>query len=225
MDLCHFKNSELEPKFQKYNDRVVLREDVVKDDSGSYAVFTEQGSSASQMTAANVLDCAGQASHAVSAYAQVQMEDAPKLFKLSESDCPAIWIRSPRHRCKRLAENSRTRCSSREEFVRSSMSRIALGKTVRKGPGTKRMGESPGVESLQQEFLLFVYVDDIKMVWKKTIYNPCGKDGCNKLILKKRTQFLDQVYLGCTQRELKPNKKLFDAYKKFVRIFDLRRNY
>ena len=49
-------NSELEPKFQKYNGRVVLRGDVVKDDSGSYAVFTEQGSSASQMTAANVLD-------------------------------------------------------------------------------------------------------------------------------------------------------------------------
>ena len=31
---------------------VVLRGDIVKDDPGSYAVFTEQGSSASQMTAA-----------------------------------------------------------------------------------------------------------------------------------------------------------------------------
>ena len=30
--------------------RVVLRDDIVKDDSGSYAVFTEQGSSVSQMT-------------------------------------------------------------------------------------------------------------------------------------------------------------------------------
>ena len=44
----------------------------MKDDSGSYAVFTEQGSSASQMTAANVMDiisrlprCAGQAADAV----------------------------------------------------------------------------------------------------------------------------------------------------------------
>ena len=51
MDLCHLKNSELEPQFQKYKGRVVLRGDVVKDDSGSCAVFTEQGSSASQMTA------------------------------------------------------------------------------------------------------------------------------------------------------------------------------
>ena len=41
---------------KKYKGRVVLRGDIVKDDSGSYAVFTEQGSSASQMTAARVMD-------------------------------------------------------------------------------------------------------------------------------------------------------------------------
>ena len=56
MDLCHLKNTELEAKHQKYKGRVVLRGDIAKDDSGSYAVFTEQGSSASQMTAANVID-------------------------------------------------------------------------------------------------------------------------------------------------------------------------
>ena len=56
VDLCHLKNSELEPQYQKYKDRVVLRGDIVKDDSGSYAVFAEQGSSASQMTAATVMD-------------------------------------------------------------------------------------------------------------------------------------------------------------------------
>ena len=55
MDLGHLKNSEMEPKFQKYKGRAVLRGDIVKDDSGSYAVFTEQGSSASQMTAAKVM--------------------------------------------------------------------------------------------------------------------------------------------------------------------------
>ena len=45
----------------------------MKDDSGSYAVSTEQGSSASQMTEARVIDiisrlsgCAGQAADAVS---------------------------------------------------------------------------------------------------------------------------------------------------------------
>ena len=84
---------------------MVLQGDFVKDDSGSYAVFTEQGSSASQMTAAKVMDiisrlpgCAGQAADAVSAYTQVQMEDAPKLLKIPKSECPVIWIRLPRHK-------------------------------------------------------------------------------------------------------------------------------
>ena len=36
--------------------RVALRGDIVKDDSGAHAVFTEQGSSASQMTTAKVMD-------------------------------------------------------------------------------------------------------------------------------------------------------------------------
>ena len=56
MDTCNLKNAELETKHQKYKGRVVLRGDIVKDNSGSYAVFTEQGSSASQMTAAKVMD-------------------------------------------------------------------------------------------------------------------------------------------------------------------------
>ena len=99
------KNSELEPQFQKCKGRVVLRGDIVKDDSGSNAVVTEQGSSASQMAAAKVMDiisrlpgCAGQAADGVSAYTQVKMEDAPKLLKIPKSECPDIWIRLPRHK-------------------------------------------------------------------------------------------------------------------------------
>ena len=91
MDICHLKNAELETKQQKYKGRVVLRGDFVKDDSGSYAVFTEQGSSASQVTAAKIMDiisrlpgCDGQAAEAVSAKTQVKMEDAYKLMKISQ---------------------------------------------------------------------------------------------------------------------------------------------
>ena len=40
MDLCHLKNAELESKIQKYKGRV-LQGDIVKDDSGAFAVFTE----------------------------------------------------------------------------------------------------------------------------------------------------------------------------------------
>ena len=66
--------------------------------------LTEQGSSASQMTAAKVMDtasrlpvCAGQATDAVSAYTQVKMGDAPKLHRSSKSECPDIWIRPAKH--------------------------------------------------------------------------------------------------------------------------------
>ena len=47
-DICHLKNAELEAKHQKYKGRVVLQGEIVKDDSGSSAVFTELRSSASQ---------------------------------------------------------------------------------------------------------------------------------------------------------------------------------
>ena len=96
----------MELQYQKFQGRVVLRGDIVKDDSGAHAVFTEQGSSASQMTAAKIMDiisrlpgCDGQAADAVSAYTQVKMEDAHKLLKIPKSECRDIWIRLPRHRC------------------------------------------------------------------------------------------------------------------------------
>ena len=59
----------------------MLRGHSVQDDSGAYAVFPEQGSSASQMTAAKIMDvtarwsnCDAQVPDAVSAYTQVRLE-------------------------------------------------------------------------------------------------------------------------------------------------------
>ena len=93
MDICHLMNVELEPKLKKYKGRVVLRGDTVEDDSGAYAVFTEQGSSASQMTAfkamdviARLPDCDRQPADAVSALSQVKLEDAPRLLKIPKSE-------------------------------------------------------------------------------------------------------------------------------------------
>ena len=63
----------------------------MKDDSGSYAVFTEQGSSPSQMTAAKVMDiisrlpgCDGQEADAVSAKTQVKMKRCSKIIENSK---------------------------------------------------------------------------------------------------------------------------------------------
>ena len=104
MDICQLKNAELEAKHQKYKGRVVPRDDIVKDDSGSYAVPAEQGSSASQMTPAEIMGiisrlpgCDGQAA-AISTFSQVKMENAPQFLKIPKSECPDIWIRLPRHK-------------------------------------------------------------------------------------------------------------------------------
>ena len=105
MDIRRLENAELETKHQKYEGPVVFRGDIVKDNSGSYAVFSEQGPSASQMTAAKIMDIIsrlpgfdGQAADAVSAYTQVKLEDAHKLLKIPKPKCPDIWIRLPRHK-------------------------------------------------------------------------------------------------------------------------------
>ena len=63
--------------------------------------YSEQGSSASQMTAAKVTKlprCAGQATDAVSTFTQVKMEDAPKLLQIPKSECPDQWICPPEHK-------------------------------------------------------------------------------------------------------------------------------
>ena len=77
-------------KFQKYEGPAVLRGDAVKGDSASYAVFTGQGSSATHLTAAKVLDviwrlprCTGEANDAVLANTQLEMEDAPEIIEMT----------------------------------------------------------------------------------------------------------------------------------------------
>ena len=92
-------------KIQKYTGRVVFRGYIVTDDSGACGVFTEQGSSASQMAAAKVMDliarlpdCDGQTADAISVYTPEKLEDAPKLLRIPKSECPDIWIRIPRHK-------------------------------------------------------------------------------------------------------------------------------
>ena len=137
MDLCQLKNAELETKHQKYKGRVVLRGDIVKDDSGSRAVFTERGSSASQMTAAKVMDitsrlpgCSGQAADAVSAYNQVKMEDAPTLLKKKKTKVRMsryLDTSTEAQMAQIMVQYGRSSCSSWTKSVRSPFGREYYG--------------------------------------------------------------------------------------------------
>ena len=66
----------------------------MKGDSGSHAVCTQQGSPASHVRVAKVLDVISRLPGCarVSAYSQVKMEDVPKLLGLSEAESSTIWI-------------------------------------------------------------------------------------------------------------------------------------
>ena len=218
--MCHLKNAELEAKHQKYKGRVVLRGDIVEDDAGSYAVFTEQGSSASQMTAAKVMDvisrlpgCDGQAAHAVSAYTQVKMEDAPKLLKIPESECPDSWIRLPRHKWPKSWSNM-------EDPV------VILERNLCGHPSTGLLWEKQFEKALSQHgwekvsnweclfvhrekgLFLSVYVDDIQLAGKKPNIDPVWRVLNKEVDLGEPTSFLDHVYLGCTQRQCEISKDI-----------------
>ena len=67
---------------------MVLRGDIAKDDSDSYAVFSGQGSFSFQDVISRLPGCAGHAADAVSAYTQVKVEDTPTLLKIPQSQCP-----------------------------------------------------------------------------------------------------------------------------------------
>ena len=182
MDICHLKNAEMETKHQKYKGRVVFRGDIVKDNSGSFAVFTEQGSSASQMTAAKVMDiisrlpgCAGQAADAVSAYTQVQMEDAPKLLKIHKSECPDIWIRLPRHKWPKTWSSMEDPVVPLEGNLYGHPLAGLLWEWQFEKIFLKHCWEKiPNWECLfvhrEKGLTLSVYVDDLKIGWKETKY-------------------------------------------------------
>ena len=117
MDICFLMDN----TFQKHKGLVVLRGDAVKDDSGSCAVFTEQGSSASHMIAVKVFvsDCAGGTSDAVSAYT-------------SKRECPVIWIR-----LSSKSWDNMTVPTIGKKLVQASIGKVVVGTKTRRRIGRR----------------------------------------------------------------------------------------
>ena len=227
MDICHPKNAELEAKLQEYKSRVVLRGDIVKDESGSYAVFTEQGSSASQMTAAQIMDIIsrllgsdGQAVDAVSAYTQVKMEDAHKLLKIPNRRVQTFGFVYHDTNGQNHGPAWKT-----QSFLLSEICTVIFWQDL-----WERQFENiyiyilkhgwekiPNWECLfvhrEKGLLVSVYVDDIKLAGKKQNLDPMWKLPNKEVDLGEPTSFLDHVYLGCTQRHCEISKDIVDNYR------------
>ena len=235
--------------------RAVLGGDVVKDDSGSFAVLTEQGSSASQMMAAKVLDVLFQTSKmrrtsgAVSASTQVKMMDAYGIIE----NC---WNRSAPPfgliHLHPIGQNFGTKFKNLwlllKGIVRTTTGRMALGATIRKSLDIQFDGrklqdnDDIALRSIYQpekiQLLETTLCIEITAGTNSTAHYHCRKDwSCLKTWAKskwqegnnleplperfmkqeereERTQLLDRIFLGCTQRERKPNKNLVDECKK-----------
>ena len=186
--------------------------EMVKDDSSPYAVFTEQRSSASQMTATQIMhiisrlrDCAGQAADAVSAYTQVKMEDAPKLLKkIPKSECPDIWIRLPKHKWQKSWYSMEDPVVPLERNLYGNPWAGLMGKAIWESSTRTRLGKVFNWESLfvnrEKGLFLSVYVDDVKLASKTGNIEPTWQILMEDVELGEPTSFLDHVYLGCTQR-------------------------
>ena len=98
MQLCHEKHSELRKAVREFKGRIVFRGDIVRDESGCFAVFSEQGTSASHLSAAKFLDAIarmpgndGQDSDAVGAYTQCELKGVETWVRLPRTQWPKHW--------------------------------------------------------------------------------------------------------------------------------------
>ena len=199
MDICHLKNAELEAKHQKYKGRIVLRGDIVKDNSGSYAVFRiiSISNDSRQKSWISSTDCQVVMDKQLTQYqlTRVKMEDAHKLLKIPKSECPDIWIRLPRHKWPKS-------WSSMEDPV------VPLARNLYGHPLAGLLWERqfekillkhgwekiPNWECLfvhrEKGLFLSVYVDDIKLAGKKHNIDPMWKVLNKEVDLGEPTSFL-----------------------------------
>ena len=70
----------------------------------------------------------------------------------------------------------------------------------------------------KQGLISWVYVDDIKMAGKKQNMTHMWKKLMKHVDLDEPTSFLDHIFLGCTQRECKPNEVSIETISRNVRI-------
>ena len=160
------------------------------------------------MTAAKVMDiisrlpgCAGQAADAVSAYTQVIMEDAPKLLKIPESECPDIWIRLPRHKWPKSWSSMEDPVVPLERNLYShSLAGLLWERHFEKSLLQHGWEKVPNWECLfvhrGKGLFLSVYVDDIKLAGKKQNIEPMWKVFNKEVDLGEPNMFPGSCILG-----------------------------
>ena len=187
------------------------------DDSGAFAVITEEGSSASKMTAAKVMDVIarlpdvdGQAADVVSACTQWKLVDAPRLLRMPKSECPYIYGHAFHDKWPKSWANIEDRAVPLERnlywhplaglFVGRQFEEVSL-----ELGWEKRVELGMSICSSKAPIIL-MGIRRTKMAGKKLNMSHMWKKLMTNVDLDELTSLLDHVYLGCTQRECKPNE-------------------
>ena len=226
MDICHLKIAELEAKHQKYKGRVVLRGDIVKDESGSYLVFYRTRIISISKDSSN--------SHWYHFQtARLRWTGGRRSISLYPSE---------NGRCSQIVKKFQNRSVQTFGFVHHDTNGLNHGPVWKTqsfllkgictvilwqdyyGKGNLRKsywnmaGEKiPNGECLfvhrEKGLFLSVYVDDITLAGKKQHLDPMWKLLNKEVDLGEPTSFLDHVYLGCTQRQCQISKDIVDNYR------------
>ena len=227
MDLCHLKNSQMGEEFWSYKGRIVFRGDIVKDEDGQFAVFTEQGASASNLAAAKFVDAIarmpgndGEDSDAIGAYTQVRLSDAKKL--LGPDVVTETWITLPPHKRPASWANIEDPVCPLdlnlyghplagllwELFQEDILLKVGFEKV--------KSWECLYVHR-EKKLFLSAYVDDYKMAGKKENIGPMWDTlRANGLELEPAVSLKSNVYLGCAQREVIPDMDLVFAKREMM---------
>ena len=216
------KNTRLETKHQKYQGRIVLRGDIVKYDSGSYAVFTEQGYQQHKMTEAKVMDvisrlpgCAGQAADAASAETKEKWRMLQNYSKFPNRNVQTFGF--VYHDTSGLNHGPVWKTQS---FLLSGICTIFLWQdynvkgNLRKSYCNTVFDKVSNFECLcvhrEKGLILLVFVDDFKLAGKKQNIDPMWKVFNKEVDLREPTSFFDHENLGCTQRQSAISKDIVD---------------
>ncbi|WP_288992749.1 DNA (cytosine-5-)-methyltransferase, partial [uncultured Marinobacter sp.] len=217
--LCHQKNSEQSVEFRSYKGRVIFRGDIVRDEDGAYAVFTEQGTSASHSASTKIIDAiahmpgmAGSDADAKAAYTQIKLSDATRL--LGVGTVPETWITLPRAR---WPQSWLDREAKDPLFVpvcpllRNLYGHPLAGLLWDKGSQEKILSvgfeKVPQWESLyihkKEKLILGVYVDDFHLSGREQSIAPMWEKLERAGIkLDPAVPFNHNTYLGCTQHDV-----------------------
>jgi len=237
MDLCHEKGSELIPALRRYKGRVVFRGDMIRDETGSFAVFTEQSASASHMAAAKFLDaiarlpgCDGENDDAIGAYTQILFKDAMKLLGVGDDEFIETYISLPRERWptdpelrKKWESIPDPVCILRRNLYGHPIAGLLWEKYCEKVVKEAGFKPIPGWECLyvhkQQQLFMSIYVDDFKMSGKKENLAPMWAKIGKSLDLEPASSLDGNVYLGCGQRNVVvPTQTVTEKHEFFDRL-------